>query len=64
MMMGQHWLTGDEQFYAAINVETLLIHGRQDRLVSPTDTQLMHEVLHAAIILGLFGNHGGCFASW
>jgi len=44
MMMGQHWLQGDEQFYASINVDTLLIHGRHDRLISLDDTQLMHQV--------------------
>jgi len=43
-MMGQRWSEGDEQFYASIDVETLLIHGRHDRLVSPAYTQIMHEV--------------------
>ena len=44
IMMGQRWSEGDEQFYASIDVETLLIHGRHDRLVSPAYTQIMHEV--------------------
>jgi len=44
VMLGQQWMTGDEQFYAAINVATLLIQGRHDRLISLNDTQLMHEV--------------------
>jgi len=45
MLMGQRWSKGDEHFFAAIDVETLLIHGRHDRLISPAHTQLMHEVL-------------------
>jgi len=44
MMLGQNWSSGDEQFYAAINVDTLLIHGRHDRLISLADTRLMQQV--------------------
>jgi len=44
MMLGQRWLNGDEQFYAMISVDTLLIQGREDRLISLNDTRLMHEV--------------------
>lgn len=45
MLMGQRWSKGDEHFFAAIDVETLLIHGRHDRLISPAHTQLMHETI-------------------
>ena len=49
--MGQRWSEGDEQFYASVDVETLLIHGRHDRLVSPAYTQLMHEVVYCVILV-------------
>jgi len=50
MMLGQRWLNGDERFYAAINVDTLLIHGNEDRLIALNDTQLMYEVLHTRVV--------------
>lgn len=43
-MMGQWWPDGGVQFHSELKVSTLLIHGRQDALVSVGEVEFTHQV--------------------
>ena len=43
-MNGQNWLEGGWEYHALLNVPLLIIHGRQDKLVSIADEMEMERV--------------------
>ena len=43
-MNGQNWEEGDAEYHEWINAPTLLIHGRQDLLVTIEEEKEMEEV--------------------
>ena len=43
-MNGQEWPQGDDTYHEGIDALTLLIHGRDDHLVSVEEEQAMVEV--------------------
>ena len=44
VMNGQRWPGGGDRYYEGIRVPTLIIHGREDRLVTVDDDREMAEV--------------------
>ena len=44
VMNGQWWLDGDELYHSWLNLPTLLLWGRHDKLVDKEEEESMHRV--------------------
>lgn len=57
VLNGQWWPEGDPEFHSKLRVDTLLLHGLQDALISTIDTEHTHMVvLHLSSLLFFYIN--------
>lgn len=43
-MMGQQWLEGNVELHSTINIDTLLIHGEEDALITIAEAEQTEQV--------------------
>lgn len=48
MMQGQSWPEGGGDYHSSLSVAVMIIHGRQDELVSWDETEIMQETVYAS----------------